>query len=143
MFSKYSPARRLSAIFFGLVLGLSPGVAWTAPVTFQSAVDGSGSAVLELDTDVLVTMTMTPFRLSIKDAAGTPLTGAKVRCELTMPAMAMPENRPKVTEREDGSYGGELIFTCAQGAWRMTCQAEKGDAGSQTMIFDIPKVRMK
>jgi len=143
MFGKHPPVSRLSAIFLGLALGLGPGVAWTAPVTFQSTAGSSGSAVLELDTDALVTMTMIPFRLSIKDAAGTPLTGANVRCELTMPSMAMPENLPKVTEREDGSYGGELIFTCAQGAWRMTCQTEKGAAGSQTMIFDIPKVRMK
>ena len=134
---------RLSAIFLGLALGLGSGDAWSAPVVFKAATAGPVSAVLELDTDELVTMTTIPFRLTLRDANGQPLTGASVLCDMTMPAMTMPENRPQVTEREGGTYAGELIFTCAQGAWRITCQADKSGGSSQTVIFDIPRVRMK
>jgi hypothetical protein len=56
--------------------------------------------------------------------------------------MTMPEIRPLVTEC-DGAYGGEMIFTCAMGAWRINCLAEKPDGSRQTMTFDIATVRMK
>ncbi|NJC87638.1 MAG: hypothetical protein FIB02_03760 [Desulfuromonas sp.] len=113
-----------------------------APIRLTAMDATPGSAVLELYADELVTMTAIPFRLTIRDAAGRPLTGARVSCDMTMPSMTMPENRPKVTER-DGAYGGELIFTCAMGAWRIGCLAEKTDGSRQAMTFDIEKVRMK
>ncbi|MCM2265986.1 MAG: FixH family protein [Desulfuromonadales bacterium] len=113
-----------------------------APIRIAATDTPPGGAVLELYTDELVTMTAIPFRITIRDAAGRPLTGAKVSCEMTMPSMTMPENRPRVTER-DGVYGGELVFTCALGAWRIGCLAEKADGSRQVMTFDIEKVRMK
>jgi hypothetical protein len=125
-----------------LLLTLAASAAYAAPITLHSSANGQGSAVLELDADELVTMTMIPFRLVFKDHAGHPLSGAPVRCDMTMPAMTMPENRPQVAER-DGVYVGEMIFPCAMGAWRITCVAEKGNGSSQTAIFDIEKVRMK
>jgi hypothetical protein len=87
-------------------------------------------------------MTVIPFRLELKTADGAPLTGAKVNCDLTMPSMPMPENHPKVSER-DGAYFGEMIFTCTRGAWRFTCTVTRSDGGKQTLAFDIPRVRMK
>ena len=98
--------------------------------------------MLELQADELVTMTAIPFRLIISDAAGRAVTGAKVSCDMIMPSMAMPENRPKVTEL-DGAYGGEMIFTCPMGAWQINCLAEKPDGSRQSMTFDIGQVRMK
>lgn len=133
---------QLAGLCSVLVLALSSGPANAGPIRLQASDAAPGSAVLELDADELVTMTVIPFRLTIRDAAGQPLTGAKVSCDMTMPSMAMPENRPKVSER-NGSYGGELIFTCAMGAWRISCVAEKTDGSRQMMTFDIGTVRMK
>lgn len=133
---------QLAGVCIGLVLVLSSGLANAGPIRLQDNDAAPGSAVLELYADELVTMTTIPFRLTIRDAAGQPLTGAKVSCDMTMPSMAMPENRPKVSER-NGGYGGELIFTCAMGAWRIGCVAEKTDGSRQMMTFDIDKVRMK
>lgn len=117
--------------------------AWSAPIVFTTSAATSGSAVLALETSEPVTMAIIPFQLSLKDKSGQPVAGARVTCELTMPSMPMPENRPQVTERSDGDYRGELIFTCAQGAWRMTCLAKKPDGSYQEVAFDIPKVRMR
>jgi hypothetical protein len=133
---------QLAGLCIGLVLLLSSGPANAGPIRLPASDAAPGSAVLELDADELVTMTAIPFRLTIRDAAGQPLVGAKVSCDMTMPSMAMPENRPRVSER-NGSYGGELIFTCAMGAWRIGCVAEKTDGSRQLMTFDIDKVRMK
>jgi hypothetical protein len=133
-------------VFAGLglatILMISARPAAAAPIRIQAAVAPSGSSVLELQTDELVTMTPVPFRLLIKDANGQPLTGAQVTCDMTMPSMTMPENRPKVTE-QNGIYTGEMIFTCAMGAWRVACTAVSGEGSSRTMIFDIESVKMK
>jgi hypothetical protein len=87
-------------------------------------------------------MTVIPFRLELRGADGTPLAGAAPRCELTMPSMPMPEYRTQVTAR-DGAYVGEMIFTCTQGAWRLTCVVARPDGAEQTLAFDIPRVRLK
>jgi hypothetical protein len=133
---------RLAGLGIGLLLGISPGVANAGPIRLHARDAAPGSAILEFQADELVTMTPILFRLFIADASGRPLTGAKVSCDMTMPSMAMPENRPRATER-DGAYAGEMIFTCAMGAWRIACTAEKTDGSRQTVTFDIDKVRMK
>lgn len=112
------------------------------PLHFEATDNPPGSAVLELQAEALVTMTAIPFRLMVKDTAGKPLTGAKVTCELTMPSMPMPENRPKVTER-NGVYVGEMVLTCTMGEWRATCLVEDGKGMRRTMTFDLGTARMK
>ena len=125
-----------------LAASLLAGPALAAPLTFQATDAPAGSAVLEVQADALVTMTALPFRLLIKDAAGKPLTGAKVDCSLTMPSMSMPENRPKLIER-DGAYAGEMVLTCTMGDWRATCSREDTKGQRQTMTFDLGTARMK
>jgi YtkA-like len=142
MTSDRSAYRRLAALALVLALGCASGTVMAAPISIFARDAAPGSAIFELQADELVTMTAIPFRLLIRDAAGQPVTGARVSCDLTMPSMTMPENRPQVTER-DGGYGGELIFTCAMGAWRIQCLAEQNDGSRRVMTFDIEKVRMK
>jgi hypothetical protein len=134
--------RRLVGLALVLTFGGASGTGLAAPISIPASDAAPGSAILELQADELVTMTVIPFRLLVRDAAGQAVTGARVSCDMTMPSMTMPENRPKVTER-DGAYGGELIFTCAMGAWRIQCLAEKRDGSRQLMTFDVEKVRMK
>jgi hypothetical protein len=129
-------------LIFIFVLSTSPALAAAPPIRIQATTASSGQAVLELQTDELVTMTVIPFRLLISDAAGKPVTGARVSCDLTMPSMSMPENRPQMTER-DGAYTGEMVLTCTMGDWRATCSAEDAKGQRQTMIFDLGPARMK
>jgi hypothetical protein len=137
-------AKRL-CLLFALVHGLlsQPALAEQQAATrFEGSAASGATAVLAFAAAPLVAMTVIPFRLELKKADGTPLTGAVVDCSLTMPSMPMPENQPKVSER-DGAYVGELIFTCTQGAWRFTCTATQADGGRQAFAFAIPKVRLK
>lgn len=130
------------ALLTAWLLLLLPGLGLASHIELTAKGAEPGSAILELATDVLVTMTPIPFRLMVKDANGQLVRGAKVACEMSMPAMKMPENRPKVTEG-DGFYGGELIFTCAQGAWKISCEVIRKDQPKQTLTFDVDRVRMK
>ena len=125
-----------------LVISLLSGPALAAPLRFAAKDAAPGQATLEIQADELVTMSPLSFRLILKDAAGKPLTGVKVDCALSMPSMAMPENRPKVIER-DGAYLGEMILTCTMGDWRMTCDAAGAKGEHWIMNFDIGTARMK
>lgn len=145
------PARRnpVTVRTFGLLIALLHGLLILpaqaenrATTRFELAGAAGETATLEFAAAPLVAMTVIPFRLELKNADGTPLTGAEVRCDLTMPSMPMPENRPKITER-DGAYVGEMIFTCTRGDWRFTCAVTQPDRGQHTLAFDIPRVRMK
>lgn len=129
----------LLAAFFLILL---PGLGYAGHMELSAKGAEPGSAVLELAADVLVTMTPIPFRLLVKDAEGQAVRGAQVTCDMTMPSMKMPQNRPKVTEG-DGFYGGELMFTCAQGAWRINCELIRKDHPKQTLTFDVERVRMR
>ena len=136
---------KFSLLLPALLLGLTSGslLAEERSTTRFELVGTAGEmASIEFAAAPLVAMTAIPFRLELKNADGTSLTGAVVRCGLTMPSMAMPEYRPQVTER-DGAYVGEMIFTCTQGAWRLTCIAGRPDGAERTLTFDIPRVRMK
>lgn len=113
-----------------------------ATTRFEASSAASATAVLEFAAAPLVAMTVIPFRLEVKNADGTTLSGAAVDCNLTMPSMPMPDNRPKITAR-DGAYVGEIVFTCTQGAWRFTCATAGGNGPPSTFAFDLPRVRMK
>jgi hypothetical protein len=125
-----------------LTFSLLAAPAYAAPLRFAATDTPAGQATLEIQATELVTMTALPFRLLINDAGGKPLTGAKVSCDLSMPSMSMPENRPKVVER-DGAYAGEMILTCTMGDWRATCVAEDEKGLRRTMTFDLGTARMK
>lgn len=101
-----------------------------------------GMAVLEYEASPLVTMRPVPFRLTLTNMAGMPIAGAEVRCDLTMPAMAMPENRPTVRETEPGVYRGEALFTMA-GAWQAAFSVELPEGGKEILLFAIDRVLLK
>jgi len=123
-----------------LLLGLwRPALA--APIRLTASSTSFGQAVLELQADELVTMQVLPFRLILADENGAPLAGAAVRCAMDMPSMPMPDNRPQVVADGD-AYRGEMIFTCAAGAWRITFDAQLADGRHQGATFYVEQVRM-
>ena len=66
---------------------------------------------------------MKPVRLTVglTDAGGQPVAGRAVTFALSMPAMAMPPNRPQVTETGDGAYEATTLLPM-DGEWRLTVQ---------------------
>lgn len=134
-------------LLFGtaLALTLAIGAADSAsqqPARLETAGPAGGRAVLELATSPPVTMTPVPFSLRLTDRSGAPLQGADVRCDLTMPAMPMPENRPAVKEKAPGIYSGVAIFTMA-GAWQAAFDITLRDGNLQELTFTIEQVQLK
>lgn len=139
---KRNPLGRIGQILAFIVLtAVFPGPAASAETRLEiEGIDG-GKAILNLASEPLRTMTPTPFHLVLTDSAGTPITGAEVRCDLTMPAMPMPENRPIVREKA-GFYWGEAVFTMA-GDWQATFQVAIPDGRLEILIFDLERVLLK
>lgn len=134
----------LTALLTALLMQLGPAAAVAAdtPVlSLRASGDFATRADLQLKATALTTMTPIPFRLVIRDAAGYPIEGAQVFCDLTMPAMSMPKNQPKVTEK-NGVYRGEMIFTMA-GAWRATFEFTPRSGSPGKVVFDLGKVFLK
>jgi len=108
---------------------------------FSSAGADGTMAQLELGAAPLITMQSVPFTLTVKDTNGAPLVGLDVVCDLTMPAMPMPKNQPKVTATT-ANYTGEVVFTMA-GAWQATFTARDATGSELRLVFDIPEVLLK
>lgn len=131
-----------AALTFLLILSALAAPALAGGETrLEETASGDLRAVLLLRAAPLIAMTRIPFELQLTDAAGSPQTGASVRCDLSMPAMAMPINRPAVTEK-GGSYRGEAIFTMA-GAWRATFEILLPNGEAKTLTFDLDRVLLK
>jgi hypothetical protein len=131
-----------AALTFLLILSALAAFAFAGGETrLEERASGDLYAVLLLKEAPLVAMTRIPFELQLTDAAGTPQTGASVSCDLSMPAMAMPINRPAVAEK-GGRYRGEAIFTMA-GAWRATFEILLPNGEAKTLSFDLDRVLLK
>ncbi len=129
----------LSAVLlFCLSLAVPAGAATTR-------VEASGTAgycgVLEFAAAPLVTMRPTPFTLTLFAPDGRPTTAPDATCELTMPGMPMPDNRPELSARE-GRYSGAAVFTMA-GSWRVVVALHSGNAEVDRLSFDLERVLLK
>jgi len=99
---------------------------------------GSLAATLAVDPQPPTPMQETTLRLALRDAAGRPVEGRKVCFDLTMPAMAMPPNRPVAREEGRGVYRAAALFTMA-GEWEI--RATVSSAGTDEVFAFRLKTR--
>jgi hypothetical protein len=96
--------------------------------------------------DLTVTLRVSPyppapmqqaeFSISIVDGQGRPVAGARVSCDMSMPAMAMPPNRPLAVEQSPGLYTTPVMFTMA-GDWEALIEVLPTDAASGEFRFSM------
>jgi len=133
-------SRILQPLVLALLLTAAPSFALEVS-RFTTETPSGLTAELTLEASPLKTMKATPFTLSLKDDSGANLSGWGFTCDLTMPAMPMPQNRPKVTAHEQ-NYSGYVVFTMA-GAWQATFTARDANQTKIQLVFDIPEVLLK
>lgn len=135
-----SAAMKLSVLLFSFLLFLSAPA--LAAETVLNAVDADGTAAtLTLSSDPLLSMTPTDLRLTINRAHGDMLLATSAVCDLTMPAMPMPKNRPMLECSATGC-SGNAVFTMA-GAWDVTCDVSFSSGKTSQYLFVIDMVQMK
>jgi hypothetical protein len=81
-------------------------------------------------------MQQAEFLISIVDGRGRPLVGAAVSCDMTMPAMTMPPNRPKAVEQSPGLYTTPVMFTMA-GDWEALIEVIPRDGARGLFRFSM------
>ena len=95
--------RRSKAVVAGVALACAAAAgAWgaVAPATVET----NGVAIsLTTAPSPPARQEATTFEITVRDAAGNPVTGARVSLEFSM-HHGMPENRPRVVERGGGRY---------------------------------------
>lgn len=74
------------------------------------------------------------FTIAVTDEAGLPVSGATIFCNMTMPEMEMPLNRPEVTEVRPGTYSADVLFTMA-GKWQAALEIILTDGRTGTFAF--------
>ena len=133
-------AMKTSVLLLSILLLLSAPA--LAAETILNAVDADdAAATLTLSSKPLLSMTPTDLRLSMDRAHGDKLLATSAVCDLTMPAMPMPENRPALECSAIGC-NGNAIFTMA-GAWDVTCEVNFSSGKTSRFLFAIDMVQMK
>jgi hypothetical protein len=74
------------------------------------------------------------FTITVTDPGGAPLQGATVVCDMTMPAMPMPVNRPEAAEDGPGVYVARVLFTMA-GDWEAAVHVALPGGHAETFTF--------
>ncbi len=128
-----------SAPLLLMLLLTTPAGASTTRV--EASGSGGCRGVLRLAAAPLVTMRPIPFTLVLLDPAGQPTTTPELVCDLMMPAMPMPENRPRLVAGQD-SYSGEAVFPMA-GAWRLQVAVRRNGSEIDRLSFDLGRVLLK
>ena len=90
--------------------------------------------VLKVDPFPPRPMRQASFTLTITDVKGAPVQGATVVCDMTMPSMTMPVNRPQAVEQDPGVYTADVLFTMA-GDWEAAVKVTLSDGRIETFTF--------
>jgi hypothetical protein len=123
-------------VILGTVVVGSCGAA-TEAATEQGRFTQTGSEMsvtLQVDPFPPRSMREATFTITLTDSSGAPLQGAGVTCDMTMPAMPMPVNRPEALEVDPGVYAARVLFTMA-GGWEAAVHVALPDGRAETFTF--------
>ena len=74
--------------------------------------------------------------ITVANAAGKPLTSAKIAAQVAMTLMDMGTTSPPIKELGKGHYGATVNFSMS-GPWRVTVKVAAPDQKPQTKAFDF------
>ena len=94
------------------------------------------SVTLQVDPFPPRSMREATFTITVTDPSGAPLQGATITCDMTMPAMPMPVNRPDAVEDDPGVYVAKVLFTMA-GDWEAAVHVALPDGRAETFTFNM------
>ncbi len=105
------------------------------------AISNSGNIYkLSIESETSEVMKPLLVTITVSDQDGIPVSGVKLSCSLTMPAMAMPNNKPPIKESgEIGQHKGVFLLTMA-GLWHVNLSAVYSSGEQESVIISIPGV---
>lgn len=128
----------IASIFVILFTGLISSSSLAENIRYQETSSSGISYELIIEADAAEVMKPLPVKINILKPDGSPKTGAKLSCSLTMPAMAMPTNKPPIKESDKaGQYEGIFLLTMG-GLWNVELTATFISGKKDTVIIPIP-----
>ncbi len=125
-------------VLLSIILILAAGTVAAKETIITTDNDQPVAATLTFAADPLKSMTEIPFTLEYNNKD---ILIHSAACALTMPAMEMPDNHPKLT-CTDHNCTGKAVFTMG-GVWQSTCGLILQDGSHTSIVFDIGMVKMK
>ena len=99
--------------------------------------NGNLTAELSFSPDPPGMMSAVEMTLTLTDSSGSPVEGAMVSYDLTMPAMRMPANQPEATDQGNGVYLAEATLTMG-GDWQAAATVTvNGETVNFTFDFKV------
>lgn len=129
----------IGLVVFNLILSL-PLPLLAGEAHFETIGSQGQRASLTFDRAPLVIMRPTRMSLRLLGDNMPPVMPGKGECDLTMPAMPMPENRPGL-HALGNELVGEAIFTMA-GEWQASCSVESGSGAREIFVFNLGDVQL-
>ena len=112
------------------------GMKMDAPAAKPDAPAASGSVSITAVTTSLPKSGDNALIISVTDAQGKPVDGAKITASVAMTSMDMGTTHPAVTERGVGQFAATVNFSMA-GPWRVTVKVSTHGQKVQTKAFDF------
>ena len=151
LFARRGVGSLLTAVPAGLVgtlmiLGVAMSASCGSAAEAPSVAGTEAGRFAQTGSDMSVTLQVDPFpprsmreatfTVAVTDPSGAPLQGATVTCDMTMPAMPMPVNRPEAVESDPGVYVAKALFTMA-GDWEAAVHVALPDGRAETFTFNM------
>lgn len=125
-------------LFFLVMLAVPAMQVAEAADNKYKAVSTAGNVYeLSIGADTLEVMKPLPVTIAVSNQAGAPLAEVKISCALTMPAMAMPSNKPPIkASGQAGQYEGIFLFTMG-GLWHVEITALYSSGEQDTTLIPL------
>ena len=86
---------QILSVFFILIITTSSSFA--EHIRYQEVSNAGMSYELVIETKAPDVLKPLPFKINVSTPDGDPIAEAQITCSLTMPAMAMPNNKPPIS----------------------------------------------
>jgi YtkA-like len=130
----------LASLPIMLMIALTSSPAFAKHISYHGTSDSGISYELIIESETPEVMKPLPVKINVSRPDGTPATEAKITCSLTMPAMAMPNNKPPIKESgKTGQYQGVFLLTMG-GLWNVELTTAFVSGEQDTVVIPIPGV---
>ena len=125
--------------FFALILTITTN-AYAEHLRYEAISDSGIVYELIVESENPEVLKPLPVKINVSDQNGKSMTGSQITCLLTMPAMAMPTNKPPLKATGvDGQYSGIFVLTMG-GLWHVELEATYSSGEKEAVVIPIPGV---
>jgi YtkA-like len=123
-----------------LIAALTSSSTFAEYIRYHETSDSGVAYELIIEAETPEVMKPLPVKINVSRPDGSPAAEAHISCSLTMPAMAMPINKPPLKESgKTGQYKGVFLLTMG-GLWNVELTSTFVSGEQDTVVIPIPGV---